>query len=115
EGSTSGQIAGMGTQSSASGADTAPGLLTMADRRDSGWRLHGPALAATRKQPGALIAFRADPASPWTLAIARRLRKRLAGKRNQIGAEYLGKGPRLVVVVQDAETATSERPGGSLP
>ena len=115
EGSTSGQIAGMGTQSSASGAGTAPGLLTMADRSDSGCRLHGPALAATRTQPGALIAFRADPASPWTLAIARRVRKRLAGKRIEIGAEYLGKGPRLVVVVQDANAATSERSGGSLP
>ncbi len=98
EGSTSGYDASTVNQSSTGGAGTAPGLLTMADRSDSGCRLHGPALASTRTSPGVLIAFREDAASPWTLAIARRVRKRLAGKRIEIGAEYLGKAPRLVVV-----------------
>jgi hypothetical protein len=73
--------------------------LTMVDQSDSGCRLHGPALAANPTIPGALIAFREDAAAPWNLAVVRRVKKRLAGRRIEIGAEYLGKGPRSVVVV----------------
>ena len=113
EGSTIGLKASTG--SPASGAGVASGVLTMADRSDSGCRLHGPALATTRTAPGTLIAFRTDAASPWTLAIARRVRKRLAGKRIEIGAEYLGKAPRLVVVVQEAGVANSIQSGDNLP
>jgi hypothetical protein len=33
---------------------------------------------------------------PWTVAVVRRVKKRLAGKRVEIGAEYLGSNPRRV-------------------
>ena len=43
----------------------------------------------------------------------RRVKKRLAGKRVEIGVEYLGRDPRrVVVVVPDAETS-SAGPSGS--
>ncbi len=115
EGSTSSQGASTVTQSSTSSAGMAPALLTMADRSDSGCRLQGPTLATTRIPPGALIAFREDAASPWTLAVVRRVRKRLAGKRIEIGAEYLGKDPRVVVVVQDSDTGPDKSPDGKAP
>jgi hypothetical protein len=83
--------------------------LTMVDESDTGCRLQGPALSTNPAIPGAMIALRADPNSPWTLAVMRRVKKRLAGRRVEIGAEYLGKDPRrVVIVVSGAES----RPGG---
>ena len=61
--------------------------------------MHGPTLATNPTIPGALIAFREDAASPWTLAVVRRVKKRLAGRRVEIGVEYLGSAPKWVVVV----------------
>ena len=86
-----------------------PAPMTMVDCSDSGCRLHGPTLTPNPALPGALIAFREDAASPWKLAIVRRVKKRLAGKRIEIGVEYVGKAPRWVVVVPDS----SPRPGQS--
>ncbi len=73
-------------------------MLTMVDQSDSGCRLQGPALA-TPMIPGALIAFREWGDSPWRLAVVRRVKKRLSGRRVEIGAEYLGTNPRWVVIV----------------
>lgn len=72
--------------------------LTMVDRSDSGCRLHGPTLGASPVLPGALVAFREDAGAPWTLAVVRRVKKRLAGKRVEMGVEYLGRDPRRIVV-----------------
>jgi hypothetical protein len=89
--------------------------LTMVDHSDSGCRMHGPTLANNPILPGRLIAFRESVAAPWTLAIVRRVKKRLAGKRVEIGVEYLGKDPRwVVVVIPDSETSP-ERPPGTPP
>jgi hypothetical protein len=82
-----------------SAGTASPWRLTMVDQSDSGCRLHGPARAANPSIPGALIAFREDSAAPWNLAVVRRVKKRLAGRRVEIGAEYVGKGPCSVVVV----------------
>ena len=80
--------------------------LTMVDHSDSGCRLHGPTLGTNPIMPGRLIAFRENAAAPWTLAVVRRVKKRLAGKRVEIGVEYLGRDPRwVVVVVPDAEAS----------
>ena len=95
-------------QGSASAVDAAHPPMTMVDRSDSGCRLHGPTLGSNPIMPGALIALREEAASPWTLAIVRRVKKRLAGKRVEIGVEYLGRDPRRVIVVGPEE----ERPSG---
>jgi hypothetical protein len=89
--------------------------LTMVDRSDSGCRLHGPALAGNPILPGALIAIREDAASPWTVAVVRRVRKRLAGKRLEIGVEYLGNDPRRIAVVLTDSGANPEGPPGRAP
>lgn len=103
------------TQWSANAPGAPRSRLTMVDRSDSGCRLHGPALAGNPLMPGVLIAFRPDAASPWMLAIVRRVKKRLAGKRVEVGVEYLGNDPRrIIVVVPDSET-TPARPPGSAP
>ena len=53
--------------------------LTMVDHSDSGCRMHGPTLDTNPIMPGTLIAFRESAATPWTLGVVRRVRKRLAG------------------------------------
>jgi hypothetical protein len=93
-----------------SSAKTSHAVLTMVDRSNSGCRLHGPALVANPTTPGALIAFRESAGSPWMLAVVRRVRKRLAGKRVEIGVEYLGTDPRWVVVAVDSDASSGETP-----
>jgi len=79
--------------------------LTIVDESDNGCRLTGPAIADNPTIPGALVAFR-ESGSPWTLAVIRRVKKRLAGRRVEIGLEYLGKAPRWVVsVICDASAS----------
>ena len=95
------------TQGSARRSTRAHPPLTMVDRSDSGCRLHGPTLGSNPIMPGALIALREEAASPWTLAIVRRVKKRLAGKRVEIGVEYLGRDPRRVIVVGPEGDAAS--------
>jgi hypothetical protein len=85
-------------------SSTGAPLLTMVDQSDSGCRLQGAALIANPALPGSLIAFREDATLPWSLAVVRRVKKRLAGRRVEIGAEYLGIGPRWVVIVTDSDT-----------
>ena len=80
-------------------SSTGAPLLTMVDQSDSGCRLQGAALIANPALPGSLIAFREDASVPWSLAVVRRVKKRLAGRRVEIGVEYLGIGPRWVVIV----------------
>ena len=65
-------------------------------------------LAANLTIPGGLITFREGAASPWIVAVMRRVKKRLAGRRVEIGAEYLGKSPVCVMIVVAASQA---RPG----
>ncbi len=90
--------------------------LTMVDHSDSGCRLHGPALATSPILPGSLIAFRADVDEPWTVAVVRRVKKRMAGKRVEIGVEYLGADPRwVIVVVPDSDASPARPPGGAPP
>jgi len=88
--------------------------LTMVDESDNGCRLQGPALADNPTIPGALLAFRESGSSgPWTLAVIRRIKKRLAGRRVEIGVEYLGKNPRWIVIVvgdPDSGARAASRP-----
>ena len=80
-------------------------LLTIVNQSDSGCRLHGVAFVMNPVLPGALIAFREDAAYPWSLAVVRRVKKRFGGSRVEIGAEYLGIGPRWVAIdVSDSES-----------
>jgi hypothetical protein len=103
-------------QSSTGAVDAANPPLTMVDRSDSGCRLHGPTFTANPIMPGVLIAFREDSASPWTLAVVRRVKKRLAGKRIEIGVEYVGRDPRrIVVVVPDSDASPDGPPGSEQP
>ena len=97
-----------GTATTPSIGPSSPWRLTMVDRSDSGCRLHGPALAANPTVPGALIAFRESAAAPWNLAVVRRVKKRMAGKRVEIGVEYLGRGPQAVVAVIAGPDATPD-------
>jgi hypothetical protein len=77
----------------------------MVDQSDSGCRLHGVAFVTNPPFPGALIAFREDAGYPWSLAVVRRMKKRFAGSRVEIGAEYLGIAPRwVVIVVSDSDS-----------
>jgi hypothetical protein len=100
------------TQWSYPGVVAAHPPLTMVDHSDSGCRLRGPTLGTNPIMPGSLIAFRENAAAPWTLAVVRRVKKRLAGKRVEIGVEYLGRDPRWVVVAAaDAETSPGGPPG----
>ena len=103
-----------GAQSSSAGT-ASHAQLTMVDESDSGCRLHGPALADNSTIPGALIAFREDAASPWRLAIVRRVKRRLAGRRIEIGVEYLGRDPRWVVVVAAESDPDPGKPTGTEP
>ena len=95
----------------ASPAEAAHLSMKLVDRSDSGCRLHGQMSGTNRVTPGTLIAFREDAASPWTLAVIRRV-QRLAGKRVDIGVEYVGKDPRgvIVTVVSDADAAPDRTP-----
>jgi hypothetical protein len=102
-------------EGSASVVDAAHPPLTMVDRSDSGCRLHGPTLGSNPIMPGALIALREEAASPWTLAIVRRVKKRLAGKRVEIGVEYLGRDPRRVIVVGPESEAPAGGPSAGAP
>jgi len=109
-----GSIVPQGSPTSAIGAAHPP--LTMVDRSDSGCRLHGPTLASNPIMPGALIAHREDAASPWMLGVVRRVKKRLAGKRVEIGVEFLGREPRRVIVVTaDLEVGAGSPPGSAPP
>ena len=101
------------TQWSYPGVVAAHPPLTMVDHSDSGCRLHGPTLGTNPIMPGSLIAFRENAAAPWTLAVVRRVKKRLAGKRVEIGVEYLGRDPRWVVVVPDSESSPAGSPGSA--
>lgn len=98
------------TQGASGAAKASRALLTMVDHSVSGCRLHGPALVTNPPTPGVLIAFREDAAASWTLAVVRRVKKRLAGKRVEIGVEYLGKDPRWVVVVAGDSETTPGKP-----
>ena len=67
----------------------------MKDRSESGCRLRGKIVNSNRVVPGSLVAFREHHNAPWTLAVVRRLRKRM-GDRIDIGVEYIGRNPLVV-------------------
>jgi len=100
-----------GTKSSASSDfDTPCPPMTMADRSESGCRLHGPPHPLNPMIAGMLVAFRDEPGGAWTIGVVRRVRKRLGGKRVELGVEFIGRGARRVVVAADP----GERgPGGT--
>jgi len=74
----------------------------MKDRSESGCRLRGKIVNSNRVLPGALIAFREHHNAPWTLAVVRRLRKRM-GDRIDIGVEYIGRNPLVVTLAADVD------------
>jgi hypothetical protein len=72
------------------------------DRSASGCRLRGKIENPNRVLPGTLIAFRERDSVQWTLAIVRRLRKRI-GDRVDIGVEYIGQNPSGVSLVAQSD------------
>jgi len=72
------------------------------DRSESGCRLRGRIVNSNRVLPGALVAFREHHNAPWTLAVVRRLRKRM-GDRIDIGVEYIGRNPQVVTLAADVD------------
>ncbi len=74
----------------------------MKDRSESGCRLRGRIVTSNRVLPGALVAFREHHNAPWTLAVVRRLRKRM-GDRIDIGVEYIGRNPLVVTLAADVD------------
>ncbi len=74
------------------------------DRSESGCRLRGRIVNSNRVLPGALVAFREHHNAPWTLAVVRRLRKRI-GDRIDIGVEYIGRNPLVVTLAADVDRA----------
>lgn len=76
------------------------------DRSESGCRLRGRIGNQNRVLPGALVAFRERDNIPWTLAVVRRLRKRI-GDRVDIGVECLGRDPVVVALSADNDSAAS--------
>lgn len=84
----------------------------MRDGSDSGCRLRGRGSDAQRLMTGCLVAFRDDAATPWTVAIIRRLKK-LVGSNVELGAEYIGRNPQRVVLLTDAARGNgAESTGG---
>jgi len=75
------------------------------DRSESGCRLRGQIWDSNRMLPGALVAFRERDDMPWTLAVVRRLQKRI-GDRIDIGVEYVGQNPLGVTMTDDDERAS---------
>ena len=107
---TSSSASNGGSRSTTSDESDAPHPpLTMVDRSDSGCRLHGPTHPLNPIIPGMLLAFRGESTAPWTLGVVRRVRKRLAGKRVEIGVEFVGRDPRRVVVVPEGVPRASDR------
>jgi hypothetical protein len=93
---------GAGARSSPSGeVDTPHPPLTMVDRSDSGCRLQGATHPLNPIVPGMLVAFREATAAGWTIAVVRRVRKRLGGKRVELGVEFIGRDARRVIVAPD--------------
>ena len=78
------------------------------DRSESGCRLRGRIANSNRVLPGALVAFREHDNAPWTLAVVRRLRKRI-GDRIDIGVEYVGQNPLAVNLAADGDRAARSK------
>ena len=90
---------GDGSRPAASGEfDTPHPPLTMVDRSDSGCRLQGATHPLNPIVPGMLVAFREATAAGWALGVVRRVRKRLGGKRVELGIEFVGRDARRVIV-----------------
>ena len=81
--------------------DTPHPALTMVDRSDSGCRLQGATHPLNPIVPGILVAFHEATATGWTIAVVRRVRKRLGGKRVELGVEFIGRDARRVIVARD--------------
>ncbi len=92
-----------GTNDGFGGADQ---VWQLKDRSESGCRLRGRIGNQNRVLPGALVAFRERDNTPWTLAVVRRLRKRI-GDRVDIGVECLGRDPVVVALSADNDSSTN--------
>ncbi len=88
------------------GIDGPDQVWQIKDRSESGCRFRGRIASSNRVLPGALVAFRERDTMPWTLAVVRRLRKRI-GDRVDIGVEYLGENPVVVGLAADADDAAN--------
>jgi hypothetical protein len=84
------------------GIDGPDQVWQIKDRSESGCRFRGRIASANRVLPGALVAFRECDTMPWTLAVVRRLRKRI-GDRVDIGVEFLGESPAVVGLAADGD------------
>ena len=74
------------------------------DSSASGCRLRGKIAHPNRVLPGTLLAFHVGDNLSWTLAVVRRIRKRI-GDRVDIGVEYVGRDPLGVTLVAETDTA----------
>ena len=74
------------------------------DRSESGCGLRGRIGDSGRVLPGALVAFRELDDVQWTLAVVRRLQRRI-GDRVDIGVEYVGQNPVGVTMTDEDEAA----------
>jgi len=82
------------------GSAGAERVWQLKDRSESGCRLRGKIGEQPGVLPGALVAFREHGDAPWTLAVVRRIRKRI-GDRVDIGVECLGQDPVVVALAAD--------------
>ncbi len=95
---------GQGSVGMAGDFDGPDEVWRLKDRSESGCRLRGRIGNPNRVLPGALVAFRERANVPWTLAVVRRLRKRI-GDRVDIGVEYIGHNPLAVNLAAESDHA----------
>lgn len=97
---------GQRPETTGAGFDGPDQVWQIKDRSASGCRLRGRITSSNRVLPGALVAMREHDSMPWTLAVVRRLRKRI-GDRVDIGVEYLGVNPSVVGLAADGDDAAN--------
>ncbi len=91
-----------GTAKASGEFDVPHQMWQLKDSSASGCRLRGAIANPNRVLPGTLLAFRERDNLPWTLAVVRRLRKRI-GDRVDIGVEYVGQNPLGVTLATESD------------
>ena len=91
--------------------DALPQIWQVKDRSDSGCRMRAQIDNLNGVIPGSLIAVRESQTAPWIVSVVRWFR-RLMVDYVEIGVEYLGREPRFVKLVTDAE---GDAPGAEAP
>ena len=79
-----------------------PQIWQVKDRSDTGCRMRGQIDNMNRVIPGSLIALRDSEGASWTVSVVRWFR-RLMVDHVEIGVEYLGRKPRFIKLVADAD------------